>query len=114
MYNLIPTIIPNFVVFFSISESMYSTHLQYTVNKSLVRKLPCLNVLYSAYSERDFKYGVDQFDLKQHSLIVSPNTVSSNLIIKLLLNCKSQVMRFSCLLKKRMSNICMERAKERP
>jgi len=53
-------------------------------------------VLLSAYSKNGFKYVVEQFDLKRHSLIVSPNKVPSNLIIKVLLNCKSQVMRFSC------------------
>ena len=58
-----------------------------------------------------FVYGLEQFDLKQHGLIVSPITMSSNLIIKVLLNCKSQVMRFLCLVKKRMANICIEHAK---
>ena len=56
-------------------------------------------MFYSAYSEKGFKYGVEQFELKGHSLIVSTNTVSSNLIMRVLLNCKSQVMRFSCLVK---------------
>jgi hypothetical protein len=41
-----------------------------------------LNVLRSAYSKSGFKYGVEQFDLKQHVLLFLPTQMSSNLILK--------------------------------
>lgn len=103
--SLISSATAKFVyIFLSLNINLFcipSVYIQFvkTLLASLVRKLSCLNVLHSAYSKNGFKYGVEQFDLKQHSLIVSPNTVSSNLIIKVLLNCRSQVMRFSCLIK---------------
>jgi hypothetical protein len=74
-------------IFFSLKINLFcipsaKKELIKTLRASLVRKLSCFNVLLSAYNKNGFKFVVEQFYLKQHSLIVSPNTMSSNLIIK--------------------------------
>jgi hypothetical protein len=65
-------------------------------------------------SKRSFGYEVaqevEQYDLKRHSFIGFPSAAISNVILKLLLNCSSQVM-FSCFVKK--NDIYVE-AKEGP